>query len=125
MTRLMWVILFAVVVGFLLLFLARTYQSGSKVNVRLEQLSRLQGVLEARHPELAFRFRIATPGPANRTLVAVVEPRTPGSALPAGLADSVLFAIRRDVGLKGIDSLFVALGESIVLREPTAPGPRD
>ncbi len=118
MTRLIWVILFAVVVGLMLLFLVRAFQSGTGINQHLEQLNAARLNLEERYTGSSISFRARPSGSGGRNLAVIVEP---DHAAPDEMADSILAVVRRDVDLTGYDSVVVMIADSAI-RAAAVPG---
>jgi hypothetical protein len=80
MTRMVWVILFALVAGVMLLFFARSLRSGNAVNTLLADISRTHDLLARQYPDARFMLRSASPDGKVRNLVIFIVP---------GPADSV------------------------------------
>jgi hypothetical protein len=119
-TRLVWVILFAVVVGLMLLFLTRSVQSGSRVGRLVEQMAATQQTLTREYPDSRFRVQVLTPRRSVRELVVSIQPGRADSASTATIAESTLAVVRRTVDLSGFDSLVVTVSGKAVRSVPAA-----
>ena len=118
MTRLIWVILFAVLVGALLLFSLRTMQSGTKLNQRLVEVQQARETLSGMFPDSRFRIQFSAPRPGVRNLVVTIQPGHADSGAVARMVESAESVVRQKVDLSGYDSLVVAVFDSIYRTVP-------
>lgn len=115
MTRLVWVILFAVVVGLVLLFLVRAFQSGSAANQRLAELEATRALLSKRFPDREFSLRLSASGSGARNLVILVRPGL-APAVDATF-DSILAVAAEKLRDSGYDSILVRIQDRVVRRQ--------
>ncbi len=113
MTRLIWVIVFAVLVGAVLLFFAKSMQSGTRVNERLAEVARAHQALSGMFPDSRFRIQFSTPKPNLRNLVVTIQPGRADSSSVTMQVESTEAVVRRNVNLSGYDSLVIAVFDSI------------
>jgi len=118
MTRLVWVIIFAVLVGLLVVFSVKTLQSGNRLNQRLVEVQRARETLSAAFPDSRFRIQFSAPRPGVRDLVVTIQPGNADSVVIARMVDSAESVVRRRVELTGYDSLVVAVFDSVYRTVP-------
>jgi hypothetical protein len=109
MTRLIWVLVFAVLVGAVLLFFAKSFRAGSGVNELMAEISAAQSLLARQYPQANVTIRSAQSRPGVRNLVVFVAPGAADSAAAERMADSALMVVAAAVNPRGFDSLIVAL----------------
>jgi len=112
MTRLIWVILFAVIIGLLVLFTLRTLQSGVKPVAHVMDLAAARGDLEERFPRASFEVRMTFPREGRRNLVVSVEPGRESSE-PDAMLNIVVSVVEDEVNLADFDSLLVFFSDSL------------
>jgi hypothetical protein len=112
-TRLIWVILFAVLVGAILLFSLKTMQTGNKLNQRLAEVEQAREALSGMFPDSRFRIQFSAPKPGVRNLVVTIQPGNADSGAVARMVESAETVVRRKVDLTGYDSLIVAVFDSV------------
>ncbi|MEO0078303.1 MAG: hypothetical protein ABIK86_04800 [candidate division WOR-3 bacterium] len=112
-TRLVWVVLFAVVVGLLVLFSLRSLQSGTAANKLVTGMSAAQQLLARQHPDIRFELRLARPAPGIVNLVVNIEPPHTESTLVTTLVSDAEEAVRQSVGLTRFDTLVIAIASTI------------
>jgi hypothetical protein len=117
-TRLIWVILFAVLVGVLLVFSLKTMQTGTKLNQRLVEVQQARETLTGMFPDSRFRIQFSTPKPGVRNLVVTIQPGRADSSSVAAQVDSAESVVRRRVDLAGYDSLVVAVFDRVYRTAP-------
>ena len=120
MTRLIWVIVLALLVGALLLFLVKTMQSGMKANPQLAEIAAAHQQLSASFPDSRFRIQLSRPAPNVRNLVVTIQPGKADSARLTAMVETAAATVRGKVDLSGYDSLLVAVFDSVWRSEPTA-----
>lgn len=120
MTRLIWVIVLALLVGALLLFLVKTMQSGIKANPQLADIAAAHQQLSSRFPDSRFRIQLSRPAASVRNLVVTIQPGKADSARLAAMVELAAATVRGKVDLSGYDSLLVAVFDSVWRSEPTA-----
>ena len=118
MTRLIWVILFAVLVGALLVFSLKTMQTGTKLNQRLVEIQQAREALSGMFPDSRFRIQFSAPKPGVRNLVVTIQPGHADSSAVARMVESAESVVRRKVDLTGYDSLVVAVFDSVYRAVP-------
>lgn len=109
MTRLIWVLVFAVLVGAVLLFFAKSFRAGSEVNSLMAEVAAARSLLVRQYPQADITIRSAVPRKGVRNLVVFVAPREEDSAAAERMADSALAVVGSVVSPRGFDSLIVAL----------------
>jgi len=120
MTRLVWVILFAVVVGLMLLFLMRSFQSGPRAGRLVEQMAATRQTLAREFPDSRFQVRVVAPGRSVREMVVSITPGPADSALAAAIAESAVAVARRTIDLSGFDSVVVTVSGKTARSVPAA-----
>jgi hypothetical protein len=135
-TRLVWVILFAVVVGLLAFFSLRSLQSGAPANALVVRLAATQQALGRGLPDNRFRVQLSRPTDDVRNLVVTIQPARTDSATIAALVDGTERIVREETDLSGFDSLVIAVFDRVVRTVPArdipessadsarVPGPR-
>ena len=118
MTRLIWVIVFAVLVGAVLLFFARSMQTGTKLNQRLAEVQQTRETLSGMFPDSRFRVQFSAPKPGIRNLVVTIQPGHADSSAVAQMVEAAESVVRRKVDLTGYDSLVVAVFDSVCRAVP-------
>ena len=118
MTRLIWVIVFAVLVGAVLLFFARSMQTGTKLNQQLAGIQQAREALSGMFPDSRFRIQFSAPKPGIRNLVVTIQPGQTDSGAVARMVDSAETVSRRKIDLTGYDSLVVAVFDSVCRTVP-------
>jgi hypothetical protein len=111
-TRLIWVILFAVIIGLLAVFTLRMLQSGAKPTADMLDLAAARAELEQRYPRAWFEIRVVTPEENVRNLVVKVEPGRE-SADPDAMLNNVVTIVEDEIDLSGLDSLLVLYNDSL------------
>jgi len=118
MTRLVWVIIFALLVGALVIVSLRSLP-GARVNQRLVEVEQARESLSRLFPDSRFRIQYSTPNPGVRNLVVTIQPGRADSTSIAEQADSAESVVRRRVDLAGYDSLVVAVFDRVYRAVPT------
>lgn len=118
MTRLIWVILFAVLVGALVLFSLKSMQTSTRLNQRLGELEQARETLSRMFPDSRFRVQFSAPKPGIRNLVITIQPGHADSSTITQMVESAESVARRKVDLTGYDSLVVAVFDSVHLTVP-------
>jgi hypothetical protein len=118
MTRLIWIIVFAVLVGALLLFFAKSMQTGAKLNQRLVEVQQARETLSGMFPDSRFRIQFSAPKPGVRNLVVTIQPGNTDSVTVAQMVESAETVVRRKVDLTGYDSVIVAVFDSVYRAVP-------
>jgi hypothetical protein len=118
MTRLIWVIVFAVLVGAMLLFFARSMQTGTKLNQRLVEVQQAREALSGAFPDSRFRVQFSAPRPGVRNLVVTIQPGQADSGAVARMVEAAESVVRRKVDLTVYDSLVVAVFDSVYRAVP-------
>jgi hypothetical protein len=111
-TRLVWVIIFAVLIGALVLISLRSLP-GTRVNQQLAQVAQAREVLSRLYPDSRFRIQFSTPDPGVRNLVVTIQPGRADSASIAAQVDSAESVLRRKVDLTGYDSVVIAVFDRV------------
>jgi hypothetical protein len=117
-TRLIWVILFAVLVGALVVFSLKSMQTGTKLNQRLAEVQQAREALSGMFPDSRFRIQFSAPKPGIRNLVVTVQPGHADSSAVARMVEAAESIVRRKVDLTGYDSLVVAVFDSVYRAVP-------
>ncbi len=118
MTRLVWVIVFAVLVGALVLITLKSLP-GTRVSGQLAEVQQAHDVLARMFPDSRFRIQFSRPGPDVRNLVVTIQPGRADSSSVAAQVDSAESVVRRVVNLSGYDSLVVAVFDRVYRTLPT------
>jgi len=118
MTRLIWVILFSVLVGALVIFSLKSLQTGTRLNQHLAEVARAREALSGMFPDSRFRIQFSTPKPDIRSLVVTIQPGHADSGAVVQMVDSAESVVRRGVALTGYDSLVVAVFDSVYRTVP-------
>lgn len=118
MTRLIWVIIFALLIGALMLVSLRSLP-GARVNQQLVEVEQARETLSQLFPDSRFRIQFSTPSPGIRNLVVTIQPGRVDSSSVAAQADSAESVVRRRVDLAGYDSLVVAVFDRVYRAVPT------
>jgi hypothetical protein len=118
MTRLIWVIVFAVLVGALVLVSLRSLP-GNRVNQRLVEIEQAREAMSGMFPDSRFRIQFSTPNPGVRNLVVTVQPGRADSSSVASQVDAAESVMRQKVDLSGYDSLVIAVFDSVHRAVPT------
>ncbi len=118
MTRLIWVILFAVLVGVLLVFSLKAMQTGNKLTRRLGEVEQARETLSGMFPDSRFRIQFSAPKPGVRNLVVTIQPGHSDSVGVARMVGSAESVVRGKVDLTGYDSLVVAVFDSVYRTVP-------
>jgi hypothetical protein len=113
MTRLIWVIVFAVLVGAMLLFFARTMQSGSRVSERLAEVASARQALTGMFPQDRIRIQQSQPRPGIRNLVVTIQPARTDSTSVQAVVAAAESVVRSKVSPAGFDSLVVAIFDRV------------
>ncbi len=116
-TRLVWVIIFALLIGALILVSLRSLP-GSRINQRLVEVEQARETLSLLFPDSRFRIQFSTPSPGVRNLVVTIQPGRADSTSVAEQADSAESVVRRRVDLAGYDSLVVAVFDRVYRAVP-------
>jgi len=117
MTRLVWVIIFAVLVGALVLFSLKSLP-GNRLNQRLVEVERARETLSGMFPDSRFRIQPSTPNPGIRNLVVTIQPGRADSSAVESQVDAAESVVRRKVDLAGYDSLVVAVFDRVYRAVP-------
>jgi len=112
-TRLIWVIVFAVLVGALVIMSLKSMQSGTRLNQRLAEVEQAREALSGMFPDSRFRIQFSTPNPGVRNLVVTIQPGRADSSSVAEQVDSAESVVRSRVHLTGYDSLVVAVFDRV------------
>ena len=102
MTRLVWVIIFALLIGALILVSIRSLP-GARINQRLVEVEQARETLSRLFPDSRFRIQFSTPNPDVRNLVVTIQPGRADSSSIAEQADSAESVVRRRVDLADYD----------------------
>ena len=118
MTRLIWVILFAVLVGALVIFSLKSLQTGTRLKQHLAEVAGARETLSGMFPDSRFRIQFSTPNPGVRNLVVTIQPGRADSSSVAAQVDSAESVVRRRVDLSEYDSLVVAVFDRVYRAVP-------
>ena len=118
MTRLIWVIVFALLIGALVIISLKSLP-GTRVNRQLVDAERTHQTLSRMFPDSRFRIQFSTPNPGVRNLVVTIQPGRADSSAIAAQVDSAESVVRRDVDLGGYDSLVIAVFDRVHRAVPT------
>jgi hypothetical protein len=116
-TRLVWVIIFALLVGALVIISLKSLP-GTRVNQRLVELEQARETLSRMFPDSRFRIQFSTPNPGVRNLVVTIQPGQTDSSSVAAQVDSTESILRRKVDLTGYDSLVLAVFDRVYRAVP-------
>jgi hypothetical protein len=117
MTRLVWIIIFALLIGALVIISLRSLP-GTRVNQRLVEIEQAREALSRMFPDSRFRIQFSNPSPGVRNLVVTVQPGRADSSSVAAQVDSTESVVRRTVDLAGYDSLVVAVFDRVYRAVP-------
>jgi hypothetical protein len=117
MTRLVWVIIFAVLIGALVIVSLKSLP-GTRVNQRLVEVEQARKTLSLIFPDSRFRVQFSAPNPGVRNLVVTIQPGRADSSSVAAQADSAESVVRRRADLSGYDSLVVAVFDRVYRAVP-------
>lgn len=112
MTRLIWVIIFAVLVGALVLITLKSLP-GTRVSSQLAEVQQAHDILSRRFPDSRFRIQFSAPDSSVRNLVVTIQPGRTDSASIVAQLDSAESVVRRTVDLSRYDSLVVAVFDRV------------
>jgi hypothetical protein len=116
-TRLIWVIIFALLIGALVIISLKSLP-GTRVNQQLAQVAQARETLSRMFPDSRFRIQFSTPNPGVRNLVVTIQPGRTDSASIAAQVDSAESVVRRKANLTGYDSLVVAVFDRVYRAVP-------
>jgi hypothetical protein len=117
MTRLVWVIIFALLIGALVIVSLKSLP-GTRVNQRLIEVEQARETLSRMFPDSRFRIQFSNPNPGVRNLVVTVQPGRADSPSVAAQVDSTESVVRRRVDLTAYDSLVVAVFDRVYRAVP-------
>ena len=117
-TRLVWVIIFALLIGALVIVSLRSLP-GARINQRLVEVEQARETLSRLFPESRFRIQFSTPNPGVRNLVVTIQPGRADSNSVAAQADSAESVTRQKVDLSSYDSLVIAVFDRVYRAVPT------
>jgi len=117
-TRLVWVIIFALLVGALVIVSLKSLP-GTRVNQRLIEVEQSREALSRMFPDSRFRIQFSTSSPGVRNLVVTIQPGRADSSSVAAQVDSTESVVRRRVDLSEYDSLVVAVFDRVYRAVPT------
>jgi len=117
MTRLIWVILFAVIIGLLAIFTIRGLQQGTNAALGAEDLDKARRELEHRYPRAYFTVRLLLPAPKVRNLMVTVRPGPYVAELDAML-DRVQTILDDELDLGTYDTLKLLVADSLARTLP-------
>jgi hypothetical protein len=112
MTRLIWVIIFALLVGALVIVSLKSLP-GARVNRQLVEVGQARETLARMFPDSRFRVQLSNPAPGVRNLVVTIQPGQADSASVAAQVDSAESVTRQRVDLSGYDSLVIAVFDRV------------
>lgn len=112
MTRLIWVIVFALLVGALVIVSLRSLP-GTRVNRHLVEVGQAREALSRMFPDSRFRIQFSNPTPGVRNLVVTIQPGRADSAAVAVQVDSAESVTRKRVDLSSYDSLVIAVFDRV------------
>jgi len=116
-TRLVWVIIFALLIGALVIISLKSLP-GTRVNRRLVEVAQAREALSRMFPDSRFRIQFSTPKPGVRNLVVTIQPGRTDSSSVADQVDSVESVVRHGVDLAGYDSIVIAVFDRVYRRAP-------
>ena len=117
MTRLIWIIVFALLIGALVIISLKSLP-GTRVNQQLVEVEQAHETMSRMFPDSRFRIQFSNPNPGIRNLVVTIQP---GRADPSSIAaqvDSAESVVRRRVDLTHYDSLIVAVFDRVYRAVP-------
>ncbi len=117
MTRLVWVIIFALLIAALAIFSLKSLP-GTRINKQLAEAELARKTLSGMFPDSRFRIQFSIPNPGIRNLVVTIQPGRADSASIAAQVDSAESVVRRSVELAGYDSLVVAVFDHVYRAVP-------
>ena len=117
MTRLVWLIIFALLVGALVIISLKSLP-GTRVNQRLVEIEQAREALSRMFPDSRFRIQFSTPNPGVRNLVVTIQPGQTDSSSVVAQVDSTESVLRRSVDLTGYDSLVLAVFDRVYRAVP-------
>jgi hypothetical protein len=117
-TRLVWVIIFALLIGALVIISLKSLP-GTRVNRRLVEVAQAREALSRMFPDSRFRIQFSAPNPGVRSLVVTIQPGRADSSSVAAQVDSAESVVRRRVDLTGYDSLVLAVFDRVYRAVPT------
>lgn len=117
MTRLIWVIVFALLVGALVIVSLKSLP-GARANRQLVEIGQARETLSRMFPDSRFRVQFSNPAPGVRNLVVTIQPGRADSASVAAQVDSAESVTRRKVDLSGYDSLVIAVFDRVYRAVP-------
>lgn len=118
MTRLVWVIIFALLIGALILISLRSLPS-TRASQRLVEVEQARETMSRLFPDSRFRIQFSNPNPDVRNLVVTIQPGRADSSAVAEQVDSAESVVRRRVDLTDYDSLVVAVFDRVYRAVPT------
>ena len=116
-TRLVWVIIFALLVGALVMVSLKSLP-GARINQRLVEAEQARETLSQLFPDSRFRIQFSTPNPGVRNLVVTIQPGRADSSSVAEQADSAESVTRQKVDLSSYDSLVIAVFDRVYRAVP-------
>ncbi|HTW90396.1 MAG TPA: hypothetical protein VMH22_01625 [bacterium] len=116
-TRLVWVILFAVLIGAIVLFSLKSLPA-ARVTRQVAEAEQVRAVLSRMFPDSRFRVQFSIPNPRIHNLVVTIQPGQADSTAIASQVDSAEAVMRRGVDLNGYDSLVVAVFDRVYRTVP-------
>ncbi len=120
MTRLIWVIIFAVIVGLLLLFTLRSLQRGTSAALGVQELDNARRELEHRFPRAEFTIRLSVTGPDARAVLVNVRPGPYADRLDS-LLDRSRSILEDELAGSGFDSVKLFVADSLCCALPLGP----
>jgi len=122
-TRLVWVLLFAVAVGLLVLFSLRSIQPGTAAGRLVARMAAAQESLARRYPDSGFRLQLVRPAPGVTNLVVTVRPPHADSTLVAALIEDMELVVRQYLDPDRFDTLVLAVAGKVVRTVPARASP--
>lgn len=117
MTRLIWVIVFALLIGALIVISLKSLP-GTRVNRQLVEAEQAHQTMSRMFPDSRFRIQFSTPNPGVRNLVVTIQPGRADSSSIAAQVDSAESVVRQRVDLTPYDSLVVAVFDRVYRAVP-------
>jgi len=117
-TRLIWVIIFALLIGALAIISLKSLP-GARVNRQLVEAQQARETLSRMFPDSRFRIQYSTPNPGIHNLVVTIQPGRTDSSSIAAQVDSAESVLRRRADLTDYDSLVVAVFDRVYRSVPT------
>jgi hypothetical protein len=114
----MWVVVLVLLLGAVLLFMARTARNTVTNNALFSAINKTHAALQQAYPRAEFTIRSAKPSPEARNIVVYVLPKDADSLAAETMADSSLAIAQRLFDAPGFDSLVVALNGVAVRAVP-------